>query len=132
LTGVTGYTGTIVGKAAGIGISYAASLLVYQVQHANGIVDTQALDPNAMARPASIASTGGSSWSSGSYAYDGSGNITKIGGNLYLYDGVSRLASSAQSLLPAGGGTPVSQTYAYDAFGNLLSTTGANGLPTPT
>ena len=132
LTGVTGYTGTIAGKAAGIGISYAANLLVYQVQHANGMVDTQGLDPNAMARPASIGSAGMSSWSSGTYGYDGSGNITKIGGNVYLYDGVSRLASSAQSLLPAGGGTPVAQTYGYDAFGNLLSTSGSNGLSTPT
>jgi len=130
LTGVPGYTGTIPGKT--VGISYSPNHLVYQVQHANGVVDTQANDAHSMARPASIAAAGVASWSSGSYVYDGSGNVTQIGANTYLYDGVSRLTSSAQSIVPAGGGSLLTQTYSYDAFGNLLAISGAGAHATPT
>lgn len=131
LTGVPGYTGTVPGATAGI--TYSPNLLVAQVQHANGVLDTVANDPHAMPRPATVSAAGPSaSWSSGAYAYDGAGNVTQIGGGTFLYDGVSRLASSTQFLGNAGGGAQVSQSFTYDAFGNLQSTAGANGATTPT
>ncbi len=133
LTGVGGYTGTVPGAVAGIGITYSPNLLVAQVQHANGVLDVQANDPHAMVRPASVSAAGSlAAWSSGTYAYDGAGNVTQIGGGTFLYDGVSRLASATQYLGNAGGGAQVSQSFTYDAFGNLLSTAGANGATTPT
>ncbi len=132
LTGVTGYTGTIAGKAAGIGISYSPNHLVNQVQHGNGILDTQANDPHAIARPAAISAAGTASWSSGSYVYDGAGNVTQIGGSTFVYDSVSRLTSAALALLPGGGGTPAAQGYGFDAFGNLQSVTVTDPHTTPT
>ncbi len=130
LTGVTGYTGLISGKT--VGISYSPNRLVYQVQHANRVLDTVANDPHAMPRPASIMSAGPASWSSGTYAYDGSGNVTQIGGSTFVYDPVSRLTSATLSLLPGGGGTLVTQGYAFDAFGNLQSVSGSSARTTPT
>ena len=61
---------------------------------------------------------------SGTYVYDGSGNIKAIGSNRYQYDGVGRLVgataiTSAQSW---------AQAYQYDAFGNLLTTSVNDGV----
>jgi len=46
----------------------------------------------AMARPASITATSGMTthWSTGTYDYDGAGNVTEIGNSYFLYDSVSR------------------------------------------
>jgi RHS repeat-associated protein len=50
-------------------------------------------------------------WSSGvSYSYDGTGNISQIGSDAFVYDGVSRLVKAT-----VNGGT---RTYQYDAYGN--------------
>ena len=58
---------------------------------------------------------GSLSWDSGTYAYDGSGNIVSIGTDNYLYDGVQRLKQSSTK------GTP--ETYTYDGFGNMQTRT---------
>ena len=57
----------------------------------------------------------------GPYVYDGSGNIRKIGNDVYRYDALSRLTSAT-----VAGGTR-SQTYEYDGYGNLwkIQTAGA-------
>ncbi|MGN6187155.1 MAG: RHS repeat domain-containing protein [Thermoanaerobaculia bacterium] len=55
----------------------------------------------------------------GPYTYDGSGNITSIGNDSYVYDAYGRLVSGT-----AGPGK--SQTYTYDQFGNLLTITTDN------
>jgi RHS repeat-associated protein len=65
--------------------------------------------------PIEVTSTG--TWSSGTYAYDGSGNIKTIGTNGYLYDTAGRLVSANVN------GTSILQTYAYDAFGNRKQST---------
>jgi RHS repeat-associated protein len=67
LTGVTGFASSL---------TYHPNQQVNQVTNANGVVTTYAMDPNHMARPASIATTAG--WSTGAYAYDGAGNVTRI------------------------------------------------------
>jgi RHS repeat-associated protein len=126
LTGVSGYT-------SGAGITYSPSLQVNQVQHANGVLDTVAPDPNYMPRPASLTSALGAStlWSTGAYAYDGAGNVTTIGPAAFVYDPVSRLASGTVYLEATNPVTPASQGYGYDAFGNLTSVGNAN-TPTDT
>jgi hypothetical protein len=73
-------------------ISYYPNLLVSQVVHRNGVMDTQGNDPFSMRRPSSEGAAGSfASWSSGAYTYDGSGNITRIGTASYTYDAASRL-----------------------------------------
>ncbi len=77
----------------------------------------------AVARPESIGTVGvtlpgtpgAGDWSSGSYSYDGAGNITAMGSESYSYDTISRLVSSTR----AGG-----ETYTYDPFGNLINYNG--------
>jgi RHS repeat-associated protein len=63
-------------------------------------------------------------WESGTYEYDGAGNIRKIGADIYRYDGVGRLtfatagtaAPVAPSVIPAN-----EETFEYDRYGNLTS-----------
>lgn len=122
LTSVPGYANSI---------TYHANGMTNQVAHANGVTYTQALDPNAMRRPASYSTTGATqNWTSGAYAYDGAGNVTAIGSNSYLYDPVSRLVSAAQYTGGAAGTGPIAtQTAAYDAYGNITSlTTNGSGV----
>jgi RHS repeat-associated protein len=55
-------------------------------------------------------------WSSGvSYTYDGSGNISQIGNDAFVYDGVSRLVKATVN--------GVNRTYQYDAYGNRTACT---------
>jgi RHS repeat-associated protein len=55
-------------------------------------------------------------WSSGvSYSYDGAGNITQIGNDAFVYDGVSRLTHATVNSL--------ARTYNYDAYGNRTGCT---------
>ncbi|MCP4003407.1 MAG: RHS repeat protein, partial [bacterium] len=69
---------------------------------ANGVTDTYGEEPNKMSRPASITATASteSLWTTGSYRYDGAGNILEMGPVLgdetdqYLYDSVSRLVGT--------------------------------------
>ena len=99
-------------------LSYAENGMLSQIQNANGVTWSQAIDPSRMPRPASITASGnGISWSTGSYLYDGSGNIKTIGSDVYTYDTAGRiLRGTAYSVGNA------EQRYAYDSFGNLLTT----------
>ena len=58
----------------------------------------------------------GTDGESGTYIYDGSGNVIAIGSDTFLYDPQGRLVSAV--IL----GVPV--TYTYDAFGNRKTATG--------
>jgi RHS repeat-associated protein len=129
LVAVNGYTG-------GAGITYHPNGMVSGVGHINGVTATYGRDPNYMARPASISVSGpsGSFWSSGSYAYDGAGNVTQIGHGYYLYDRVSRLATGQVETNAVDDPNPAldafaTQAMSYDAFGNL-TTLGAIATPT--
>ncbi len=140
LTAVTGTATTLGGMPSAStyasAIAYWPNLMVAQVTHGNGVVDTQANDPNAMRRPLSIASTINNGqttlWKTDGYAYDGAGNITQIGAGRFLYDGVSRLTSGSLVLGTLDSGAAASQTYAYDAFGNIQSIGGTTARNTPT
>ena len=108
LTDVTGYAT----------LSYWTNGMVNAIVHANGVTDTYGKDANDLARPASIATSGAASnWSSGTYQYDGAGNIVKVGADYYLYDKVSRVVVGAPR------GATVNQQYAFDAFGNITQVT---------
>jgi RHS repeat-associated protein len=112
-----GFTSSVPGFATAI--TYHPNGLVAQVSHANGANWVQGNDPNGMRRPSLISiSTGGQL---GPYSYDGAGNVTKVGGENYIYDKVSRVTQGA---LGAD-----RQDYTFDGFGNLLSiaTTPAGG-----
>jgi RHS repeat-associated protein len=76
----------------------------------NGIVTTIVQDLNSMPRPSRIYSAG---LDTGTYSYDGAGNITAIGSNAYGYDKRSRVLSGQ------------GETYGYDRFGNLMKVDGA-------
>src|SRR5216684_110325 len=64
------------------------------------------------------------SWSSGTYAYDGSGSIKSVGADYYVYDQAGRLVRGSSDKERSG--VDSYQAYTYDAFGNRLtvSTTG--------
>ena len=116
-------------------ITYHPNGQVAQIVNGNGTRTIIANDPNGMRRPLSFeaqAQDGTPLWTTGNYAYDGTGNVTKIGGQWFTYDKVSRLSAATQQLGATGGGTVVSQSYAYDAFGNLQSIAGNAGRMTPT
>ena len=88
-----------------------------QVTHGNNVIDTHSLDPNWMGRPGSVSgewagcTSGCWSWSTGTYQYDGAGNITVIGDDYYRYDKVSRLLEGTVA------DRQHRQAYDYDAFG---------------
>ena len=115
-------------------ITYAPNGMIDTVTHGSGataVKETIVSDPN-MARPCGIFVYGpgvtlntdstapcgrvlsgtGAQWFSGAYAYDGVGNITRIGGNTYRYDPLGRLASWTT----AAGTTD----RTYDNFGNAI------------
>ncbi len=123
-------------------ITYYPNLMVDQVVHTNNpadstksLTDTYANDPNLIRRPASITVTTPASavrWSTGSYAYDGAGNVKAIGTHTFTYDPVSRLTASNQYLEPTSSVTLRTQSFTYDAFGNLLTIGGSSARNTPT
>jgi RHS repeat-associated protein len=115
-------------------LSYHANGMVNQITHSNGVADTQANDPDSMRRPSLISSAKGTTtlWSSGTYAYDGTGNVVKTGSGYYLYDRVSRLLEGHVYDGATGGGTQKWQSYSYDPFGNILAIGGTSGRSTPT
>lgn len=51
-------------------------------------------------------------WAEGSFAYDGAGNVKRIGMRRFAYDGLDRLVAFHEA------GAPV-ETYAWDRWGNL-------------
>ena len=135
LTAVPGYTGTAPGQAAGVGITYHPNGLVKEIAQGNGVVITQANDPNGMTRPASItaARSGSTLWTTGAYQYDGSGNVWKTGTSWYEYDALSRIKTGTVFPDPLGTGTQQKQTYSFDNYGNLQSiTTQAGANPATT
>ena len=62
-------------------------------------------------------------WTTGTYVYDGSGNIVTVGADQYVYDKVNRLHSATAK------GPGNRQEYSYDSFGNRLKSTTVHALP---
>ncbi len=60
----------------------------------------------------------GANWCSGTYQYDGMGNIRAIGSDIYIYDTAGRLVSGTAENQRGGASR---QDYGYDTFGNRTS-----------
>jgi hypothetical protein len=93
--------------------------------HANGVYEAQSQGAHNMGRPDALAAWNASQYlfATGTYQYDGAGNIAAIGSNAYLYDPLSRLTSGGvQSDLR-------SQSYTFDVFGNMTSVTTPGASP---
>lgn len=114
-------------------ISYQPNLTINQIVRNNGTTDTIGLDASYLPRPASIGTAGSyASWSSGAYAYDGTGNTKAIGSSSFLYDNLSRIGSATVFTGQTGGGSSIQKTFTYDVYGNLLSGAGpANNAVDP-
>lgn len=99
-------------------ISYHPNRTINAVAHGNGVSDVNGLDADYMPRASSISAQKGATrlWDSGSYKYDGAGNVTRAGGDWYLYDKVNRLVEGTAMSAPG-----LKQKYSYDAFGNILT-----------
>ncbi len=99
------------------GISYYSNGMVNQITHANATKVVHGKDPNDMARPASISlqRTADSSvlWQTGTYGYDGAGNIKAIGSDWYIYDLVNRLKVGTTM------GATKQQCARFNAFGTI-------------
>jgi RHS repeat-associated protein len=106
-------------------ITYQPSGLIDTVTHGSGssaVLERWTPDDWGMGRPKTIralTSTEAELWSSGNYAYDGSGNVSQIGATVYHYDALNRL--STRTLTGTGGGYDA-QSRAYDVHGNYLYT----------
>lgn len=72
--------------------------------------------PSAAIKLQPRANDSGSTWSTGVYSYDGSGNITAAGEQAYTYDRLGRVTGGT-----AGSGKK--QTYTYDRYGNIETVT---------
>lgn len=149
-----GYTRGFLTSVAGFAsaLSYHDNLTLESIVRTNGVTDWIGRDPDSMQRPSGIWTSGvaaGKNWSSGTFGYDGAGNIEGIGTNRYSYDGVSRLkqasiwvpdlnpspnsfadgyepgdACNFETRVPDPGcydgpQTKGLETYFYDAWGNL-------------
>ncbi len=104
-------------------IQYFPSGALQSLAYTNGTTTSFAQD--AVERLDGIAVAKGSSslWSTGSYTYDGAGNILSIGSDSFTYDLLSRLTGATVNhrnpATEAAGS--VQLTYGYDPWGNLTS-----------
>jgi RHS repeat-associated protein len=121
-----GFLTSIPGYTTGTGIAYYPNGMVGSVSHANGVTSVYGLDPFSLNRPLWVTSAGptGNLWYTGTYAYDGAGNITQIGHGYYTYDLASRLVGSQVETNAIDNSNPASNTLnsqnvTYDAFGNI-------------
>jgi RHS repeat-associated protein len=122
LTAIPGWT------AAGQSIAYHPNLLVASVPHANGMIETIDNDPYYLSRPDSIsasaldASGQPYTWTTGTYAFDGAGNIRSMTNGAVVerlrYDKVSRLVEAE-----LGSEDDRRQSYVFDTYGNITSKT---------
>jgi len=112
---------------------------VSRVTHGNGIIEEVGAGAYGMARPSYHRTQGAlgargaaGDWDSGTYLYDGAGNVKAIGASRFVYDALSRLT---EGRVVANGSTHT-QTVQFDPFGNLTSnfttTFGTRNLPTTT
>ena len=95
-----GYTRGFLTSVSGFAssLTYHDNLTLASIARTNGVTDWIGKDPDQMQRPSSISTTGvvgNRNWSTGTYRYDGSGNIEAIGTNDFSYDGVSRLKQAS-------------------------------------
>ena len=95
-------------------ITYHSNGLWNQITRKSNVVTTQSVAPDSMRRPRQIEVSGlasGTPFDTGTYAFDGAGNITSMGTDSFDYDTRSRLDKASVHGL--------SLDFDYDDFGNL-------------
>jgi RHS repeat-associated protein len=99
-------------------VLYHPNALWSRIDRGNGWQDFQTIEAHGMRRPRQLTAknaAGQVKFDTGLYAYDGAGNVTAIGTDLYNYDERSRL----------DGGTieGANASFVYDPYGNLTQYT---------
>jgi RHS repeat-associated protein len=108
-------------------IRYHPNGLWSEIDHRNNWTDRQTIASHGMQRPLELSAENGlgqEQYTTGTFAYDGAGNVKAMGADSFTYDAHNRLASARID------GDDYS--YAYDAYGNLTSQTWAAGTPVTT
>ncbi len=100
-------------------LEYADNLQVQRVLYANGTESFYQKDPWGLPRPRQITHKRGSTklWGSGTYKYDGAGNLWHAGADRYTYDKAGRLLSGTVK----ASGLSRREDYQYDPADNLVS-----------
>jgi RHS repeat-associated protein len=110
-------------------LTYHDNGMVNTVTHSNGMKSVETLDPNSMRRPGSIYAQYGANpamWSTGTYQFDGAGNVKKTGSDYYLYDGLNRVKEATIDFVSSGNNRK--HRFAYDPYGNQTNKyTSVNG-----
>ncbi|MEO8276900.1 MAG: hypothetical protein ABI639_11825, partial [Thermoanaerobaculia bacterium] len=103
-------------------MTYYPSGMPASVTHGGGLLESIVQASHGMPRPDSITITSPSPeepvpFTTGTYAYDGAGNVKTIGSDHYRYDKLQRLVEAQMgSLAPSQ-----NQTATFDAYGNLTA-----------
>lgn len=99
-------------------VTYNPSGGLASYKTANQVTTTIQQDASLIPRPARISAANASStlFDTGLYAYDGAGNITGIGTDVFGYDSLSRLTAATESAQ--------ARTYTYDRYGNIAKNGG--------
>jgi RHS repeat-associated protein len=115
VTGITAGGQSVVSQT-----SYGPSGALSSWMAGNGVVTSVEPDSALLPRPSRIRTSGavptasGGNFDSGTFHYDGAGNVVAMGTDAFGYDARSRLTKATY----AGIG---SQLFSYDRYGNLLS-----------
>lgn len=120
------YTRGLLTRAApwSTSLTYQPNGLPATITHGSGsaaIAETWTADPMGMARPGQISalnSAGATLWTTGTYTYDGSGNVRAMGADTYAYDALGRL----QRWTAGNSTAPLTTSLDYDRYGNILNT----------
>ena len=103
---------------AGVGYRASGSLATYATGFGFGKNMLTTIAKDALFRPTDISTTrqdlSTASFDTGTYTYDGVGNIMAIGSDSFNYDLLSRLTLATLAGYPT-------QNYSYDLYGNLLT-----------
>jgi RHS repeat-associated protein len=105
--------------------TYHPNGLVNEMTYSSNIKWIQNNDPDSMARTGKITvknAAGTSIFDSGSYSFDGTGNVIKVGNDRFVYDRFNRLSTAGIDSTYGRW----QQTYSYDDFGNLTNTQTTN------
>jgi len=119
-------------------VSYHASGMPHVIVHGSGtpppMTETIAQASHGMPRPQSITITTSSqeppnSFATGTYSYDGAGNIEAMGSDHFRYDRFQRLVEAQMGSLEPDR----AQSMGFDLYGNISSTTtDGSTINTPT
>jgi YD repeat-containing protein len=100
--------------------SYGISGAPQSLSFSNGVVESTTFDTAGRVSNLQVSHPPDPTlWSSGSYAYDGAGNLTGIGPQVFAYDRIGRLTSAGTSSPDPNSSVIYSQNFAYDLYGSM-------------